>query len=212
MRRLVLGSRNRKKLQEIRPFLADMPIELVSVADLAGVPEVTEDGSTFLENAVKKAQAVARASGEWTLAEDSGLVVPALGGAPGVHSAYYAGRHGDDAANNTRLQAEIAKVPEDQRDAYYVCVAVLADPQGQVLAQSEGRCHGRILTQPRGSGGFGYDPLFWIPELHRTFAEVSPLVKQVLSHRGRALAALRSTVQRLIWQSESMPEEEVSTP
>lgn len=204
--RLLLGSRNRKKLEEIRPFFADLPIELVCVADVAGAPEVVEDGSTFLENAVKKAEVVARASGEWTLAEDSGLVVPALGGAPGIHSAYYAGRHGDDAANNARLQAEIAKVPEDQRDAYYVCVAVLADPRGQVVAQAEGRCHGRILTQPRGSGGFGYDPLFWIPELHRTFAEVSPLVKQVLSHRGRALAALRPAVQRLFLKRQAAAE------
>jgi XTP/dITP diphosphohydrolase len=208
----MLGSRNRKKLEEIRPFLADLPLELVSVADLEGVPDVVEDGSTFLENAVKKAELVARACSEWTLAEDSGLVVPALGGEPGIHSAYYAGRHGDDAANNARLQAEIANVPEDQRDAYYVCVAVLADPQGQIFAQAEGRCHGRILTQPRGSGGFGYDPLFWLPELHRTFAEVSPLVKQVLSHRGRALVALLPAVKRLLTQRRSVVEKVVPSP
>jgi XTP/dITP diphosphohydrolase len=195
-RRLVIGSRNRKKLEELQPLLADLALDLVPVAAFPGVPEIPEDGASFLENATKKAVGVARAVGEWTLAEDSGLVVPALGGAPGIHSAYYAGVHGDDAANNAKLQTEVALLPPAQRDAYYVCVAVLADPSGQPVAQSEGRCHGRLLTEPRGGGGFGYDPLFWIPEFHRTFGELSPLIKQVLSHRARAIAALRPALAR----------------
>jgi XTP/dITP diphosphohydrolase len=134
---------------------------------------------------------VAKACGHLTLAEDSGLVVPALGGEPGVHSAYYAGRHGDDEANNAKLLEKLAGKPEDQRAAYYVCVAILANPQGEVVATAEGRCHGRIATERRGRGGFGYDPLFWIPEWHATFGELSPLVKQALSHRSRAIARIR---------------------
>lgn len=195
-RRLVIGSRNRKKLEELRPLLADLALDLVPVSDFPGVPEVDEDGTSFLENAIKKAVGVAQATREWTLAEDSGLVVPALGGAPGIHSAYYAGTHGDDAANNAKLRAELGRLPDEQRGAYYVCVAVLADPSGQPVAQGEGRCHGRLLSEPRGGSGFGYDPLFWVPELHRTFGELSPLIKQVLSHRARAITALRSSLAR----------------
>lgn len=190
-RTLVLGTRNAKKLRELQPLLADLPIALVACSAYPHAPEIDEDGRTFEANARKKASGVAAALGEWTLAEDSGLVVPALGGEPGVDSAMYAGRHGDDAANNRKLLDRIAAVPEPQRDAYYVCVAALANPQGDVVAVTEGRCHGRIVTDPRGAGGFGYDPLFLVPEFHRTFGELSPLVKQVLSHRGRAIAALR---------------------
>jgi XTP/dITP diphosphohydrolase len=132
------------------------------------------------------------------LGEDSGLVVPALKGRPGVRSARYAGKQGDDAANNTRLLAELAPLPDDQRAAYYVCVAALADPQGEVRAVTEGRCHGTIISDYRGTGGFGYDPLFLIPEYHHTFGELSPRVKHALSHRARALAQLRSALRRLV--------------
>jgi XTP/dITP diphosphohydrolase len=131
------------------------------------------------------------------LGEDSGLVVPALNGRPGVYSARYAGRQGDDAANNQRLLAELASLPDDRRAAYYVCTAALTDPDGTVRAVVEGRCHGVILREPRGSGGFGYDPLFLIPEYHQTFGELSSRVKHALSHRGRALAQLRHTLRQL---------------
>jgi len=124
------------------------------------------------------------------LGEDSGLVVPALRGRPGVHSARYAGKQGDDAANNARLLAELAPLPDD-RGAYYVCTAALADPTGAVQTVVDGRCHGVIIKEHRGSGGFGYDPLFLIPEYHRTFGELSAIVKHALSHRARALAKLR---------------------
>src|SRR5689334_8532732 len=124
-RTLVLGTRNKKKIKEIQPLQADLPIELVDVSQLKDVPEIVEEGRTFLANASAKTQGVARASKQWTLAEDSGLIVPALNGEPGVDSAVYAGTHGDDSANNAKLLSKIAGVPEDQRYAYYICVAVL---------------------------------------------------------------------------------------
>src|SRR5581483_3832430 len=120
-------------------------------------------------NARKKAVELAKALGQWVLGEDSGLVVPGLNGRPGVYSARYAGKQGDDDANNRRLLAELAPLPDDRRAAYYVCVAARAAPQGQVQAVTDGRCHGVIIKELRGTGGFGYDPLFLIPEYHRTF-------------------------------------------
>lgn len=188
---ILLGTRNRKKLVELRPLLADLPVELVDVSTFPNVPEIVEDGRTFAVNAEKKAVGFAQATKQWTLAEDSGLVVPALNGEPGVDSALYAGKHGDDEANNNLLISKIAALPESQREAYYVCVAALCDPEGKVIAQTEGRCHGRILTERRGTGGFGYDPLFLIPEYHQTFGELSLLVKQALSHRAKAITQLR---------------------
>jgi XTP/dITP diphosphohydrolase len=193
---LVLGTRNAKKRQELAEILVDLPIDVRDLTEWPDAPEVVEDGRTFEDNARKKARETALSLNQWVLAEDSGLVVPALGGRPGVYSARYAGKQGDDAANNTRLLAELAPLPEDSRSAYYVCVAALADPNGEVKAVTEGRCHGIITKDYRGSGGFGYDPLFLIPEYHRTFGELSPLVKHALSHRARALALMRSALRR----------------
>ena len=197
MPRLVLGSRNRKKLEEIRDLLADLPVEVTDLSPYPNAPEVEETGTTFEENARLKASAVAKSLGEWVLAEDSGLVVPALNGRPGVYSARYAGTHGDDAANNRRLLAELAPLSDDRRAAYYVCVAALADPTGEVRATAEGRCHGVITREPRGTGGFGYDPLFLVPEYHRTFGELSLRVKQALSHRARAILHLRPWLRKI---------------
>ncbi|MDW8223852.1 MAG: RdgB/HAM1 family non-canonical purine NTP pyrophosphatase [Gemmatales bacterium] len=198
MERLVLGTRNRHKLAELRELLQPLSVPLLDLSQFPQAPPVEETGSTFEENATLKATRWSKALGEWVLAEDSGLVVPALGGEPGVLSAVYAGRHGDDAANNRLLLERLAQVPEEHRQAYYVCVAVLADPTGTVRAQAQGRCHGRIAHQGRGTHGFGYDPLFEIPEYHRTFGELSPLVKRVLSHRARALEKLLPQLQRFL--------------
>jgi XTP/dITP diphosphohydrolase len=198
MPRLVVGTRNPKKRVELLEILGDLPIELIDLTSYPDAPEVEEDGSTFEENARKKAVVLAKALGQWVLGEDSGLVVPALKGRPGVYSARYAGKQGDDEANNNRLLAELAPLPDDARSAYYVCTAALADPAGEVKAVVEGRCHGVILEERRGSGGFGYDPLFFIREYHRTFGELSQTVKHALSHRGRALERLRPVVQRLL--------------
>lgn len=195
---LVVGSRNRKKREEILEILGDLALELRDLTSWPDAPEVVEDGATFADNARKKAVELARHLGQWVLGEDSGLVVPALNGRPGVYSARYAGKHGDDEANNNRLLAELAPLPDDRRAAYYVCTAALADPAGEVHAVVEGRCRGVILRERRGGGGFGYDPLFLIPEYHRTFGELSPRVKHALSHRARALEGLRPVLRRLL--------------
>ena len=194
---LVLATRNAKKRREIEEILGDLGLTLHDLSQYPDAPEVVEDGTTFEANARKKAAEIARAVGQWTLGEDSGLVVPALHGRPGVYSARYAGTQGDDAANNRRLLAELAPLGPDAREAYYVCTAALADPAGHVHAVVEGRCDGRIIDTYRGEGGFGYDPLFLIPEYHQTFGEMSARVKHALSHRGRALTRLRPTLRRL---------------
>lgn len=196
MKRLILGSRNKKKLHELVDLLGD----LVPVSDLtpfANAPEVEETGTTFEENARLKATTVAKALGEWVLGEDSGLCVPSLKGEPGVYSARYAGEHGNDAANNAKLLQEMDAFEGDQRSAYYVSTAALSNPTGEVIAVVAGQCWGRIVREPRGTGGFGYDPLFEIPEYHATFGELSLPVKQALSHRGRAMFKLRPILWRV---------------
>jgi XTP/dITP diphosphohydrolase len=195
---LVLGTRNAKKRQEIEEILGDLGLELHDLSQYPGAPDVVEDGATFEANARKKASQTALAVGQWVLGEDSGLVVPGLNGRPGVYSARYAGKQGDDAANNARLLAELAPLPPDRRAAYYVCTAALADPKGEVHAVVEGRCHGTIIAEHRGQGGFGYDPLFLIPEYHKTFGKLSARVKHALSHRARALAKLRPALRELL--------------
>lgn len=195
---LVIGSRNAKKKTELLEILGDLGIELHDLTRYPRAPEVEEDGATFEANARKKAVELAKALNAWVLGEDSGLVVPALKGAPGVYSARYAGQQGDDEANNEKLLAELAALPNEKRAAYYVCTAALADPAGEVKAVVEGRCGGVILKERRGTGGFGYDPLFLIPEYHKTFGELSPRVKHALSHRGRAISQLRPALRSLL--------------
>src|SRR5262249_29835896 len=190
--------------EELLDILADLALELRDLTAFPAAPEVVEDGQTFADNARKKATELARQLGHWVLGEDSGLVVPALGGRPGVYSARYAGKQGEDEANNEKLLAELAPLPDERRAAYYVCTAALADPDGNERAVVEGRCHGVITHERRGTGGFGYDPLFLIPEYHQTFGELSPRVKHALSHRGRALARLRPVLRKyLLTGSES---------
>jgi XTP/dITP diphosphohydrolase len=195
--RLVLGSRNQKKLRELVELLADL-VEVTDLSPYPHAPPVEETGTTFEENARLKAVTLAPVLKKWVLGEDSGLVVPSLGGRPGVYSARWAGEPGDDAANNAKLLAELAGKTGDDRAAYYVSTAALADPTGRVVAVVDGKCRGRIVTEPRGTGGFGYDPLFEIPEYHRTFGELSPVVKHALSHRGRAIARLRPVLREIV--------------
>lgn len=209
---VVVGTRNPKKRQEVFEILGDLNLEFADLTPWPDAPEVIEDGKTFEANARKKAAELAKALGQWVLGEDSGLVVPALNGRPGVYSARYAGKQGDDAANNARLLAELAPLPEDRRSAYYVCTAALADPQGRVQTCVEGRCHGVIAHELRGSGGFGYDPLFRIPEYHRTFGELSTRVKHAISHRARALAQLRPVLRRLFLSENTSPDPRSQTP
>lgn len=198
---IVLGTRNRKKCDELVDHLAGIPISFRTLADFPAAPEVVEDGVTFVENARKKATQLAVALGEWALGEDSGLVVDALGGRPGVYSARYAGEDATDEANNRKLLDELAAVADAKRTAHYVCTAVLADPTGAIAAEVEGRCHGVIGRVARGTQGFGYDPLFIIPEYHRSFGELGLLVKRHLSHRSRAIARLRDVLTHILSQS-----------
>jgi XTP/dITP diphosphohydrolase len=198
---LVLGSRNKKKIGEVLDLLAPHGIEVVGIAEFPGVPDVVEDGDSFAANAEKKARETALAVSRWVIAEDSGLCVDALGGAPGIYSARYAGAHGDDAANNAKLLRELAAVPDEKRTAYYVCHAVLCDPQGVVRARAEGHCHGRILRDHHGTNGFGYDPMFLVPEHNQTFGQLDAAIKQRISHRAKAFAELIPQVIRLLTSS-----------
>ena len=200
---IVLGSRNQKKIGEIAELFAPYGIDLIGVSDFSHVPEVVEDGDSFAANAAKKATEVARTLRRWVIAEDSGLCVDALGGAPGIYSARYAGEQGADSSNNEKLLRELATVPLEKRTAHYVCYAVLSDPDGQVRLSSEGRCGGRILTEYRGEHGFGYDPLFMVPEFHLTFGQLTPAVKRHISHRAKAFERLIPQILRLFQNTVS---------
>lgn len=197
-RRLVLGTRNRHKVQELRELLDPLGIELSTLDSYPAAVDVVEDGETFAANATLKATLQSQALGEWVLGEDSGIVVHALGGAPGIYSARYAGPAATDAANNGRLLSELAGSASECRAAHYVCHMTLADPGGVVRVDCEATCHGRISAEPVGSGGFGYDPLFEIVEYHRTFGQLGRFVKRALSHRSRASRILAGRIARLI--------------
>ena len=182
---LVLGTRNRKKAEELVDLLKPLGLTIQTLADFSAALDIEETGTSFAENAALKATGQAAHLGVWVLGEDSGLVVPGLGGRPGVYSARYAGKQGDDEANNQKLIAEIKILPVEKRTAYYVCTAALSDPTGNVHSVVEGRCNGVLIPERRGDGGFGYDPYFLIPEFHATFGELSSRVKHALSHRAR---------------------------
>jgi XTP/dITP diphosphohydrolase len=192
-REIVIASKNAGKIREIREICADLP---VAVVEAAGLPDVVEDGKSFAENARKKAAEIARHTGKWALADDSGLEVDALGGAPGIHSARWSG--GGDEANNDKLLAELRGVPAAARTARYRAVVVIADPEGRVVAEADGVCEGLIGFERRGSGGFGYDPLFLLPSHGRTLAEIGSEAKHAISHRGQALRRLREPLTRAL--------------
>jgi len=186
---LVLASRNAKKVRELAEILAPVGVRVRPVSDYPGVSEVEETGSSFEENAALKACAVRQATGLAALADDSGLVVDALGGEPGIRSARYAGPGADDAANNRLLLERLASVPEAQRTARFVCAIAYAPAGGGEPVFFRGETGGRMLRAPRGANGFGYDPLFLSDDLGVTFAEAGAGAKHEVSHRGRALAA-----------------------
>jgi len=194
-REIVIASKNKGKIREIRQIYADLPVSIVELPDL---PEVVEDGDSFAANARKKAVEIARHSGKWALADDSGLEVDALKGAPGIHSARWSG--GGDEANNDRLIAELRDVPAPARTARYRAVVVIASPDGRVVAEADGTCEGLIGFDRKGTGGFGYDPFFVIPQFGRTMAELPPETKNSISHRGEALRRLREPLTRALAQ------------
>jgi XTP/dITP diphosphohydrolase len=193
--KLVLASGNAGKLAELRDLLAGSGVELIAQSEL-GIGDAEETGSTFVENAILKARHAARASGMAALADDSGLCVDALGGAPGLYSARYAGVHGDNAGNNTKLLRELDGVPDARRAAHFTCVLALlrrADDPDPIIAT--GRWPGRVLHAPRGEHGFGYDPVF-LPDDGGGLgsAELEPALKNRISHRGQALAMLKTAL------------------
>ncbi len=196
-RTLVIATQNRKKLEEIAAILRPRGVRMKSLEDFAGVPPVPETGETFEDNARAKALGYARATGEWALADDSGLEVDALGGRPGIRSSRWGGREGNDRLNNQTLLRALAAHHKETWTARYRCVMALATPD-RVLAVTEGVCEGRITDPPAGSNGFGYDPHFYLPELGRTMAELAPEMKNRLSHRARALAAMKARLEELL--------------
>ena len=187
---LVLGTNNAKKLIELQMMLPPSKVKLTSLSEISQSIDVEEDGETFAENAAKKAIEQAKHLGRWVLAEDSGLSVDFLKGAPGVYSARYAGTHGNDEANNDKLLAELSDVPPEKRGGQFNCHLCLSDPEGNVRLRASGICRGRIAAQRSGDAGFGYDSLFIIPEYHRTFGELDLAVKRAISHRSRGLRQL----------------------
>ncbi|UCF95627.1 MAG: XTP/dITP diphosphatase [Desulfobacterales bacterium] len=201
---LIIATRNPGKTAEIRDLLAEFPVHIKNLADLGPTPPVEENGDSFDENAYKKARFVARILGLPALADDSGLVVEALGGAPGVFSARYAGENATDAQRCAKLLQEMQG--QSNRRAAFECVISIAVPSGPALTY-EGRCEGLLTEIPKGCNGFGYDPIFYYPPLQKTFAELTRMEKSRVSHRGRALRELRDEFDKvLIWIRQHMPD------
>lgn len=190
MKRLVVATRNKGKVIEINALLTGLVDQIVCAADFIDFPETIEDGATFEENALKKAREAAHFSGLPALADDSGLVVDALNGRPGVFSARFAGEDADDAANNAWLMRECLGVPDDRRQSAFVCVLAYVTPDG-IEKLFSGRVEGRILSSERGEGGFGYDPLFLVDGFDRSMAELTLAEKNRVSHRARAFVKFR---------------------
>lgn len=200
---LVLATRNSGKTEEIRALLSGLPVELKNLDDFGPIPDVIEDGETFDDNAYKKASFTARVLGFPAIADDSGLVVEALNGEPGVYSARYAGEDADDAANNAKLLEKMAGVTD--RRAAFQCVVSIAVPTGAALTY-EGRCDGVIAEALSGEGGFGYDPLFYCPDKGKTFAELTMEEKGEISHRGQALKEVANELNKILtWLEIHMP-------
>ena len=197
---LLVCTHNQGKVREITALLSDLPIRLKTASDIPDLPEPEEDGDSFLANARIKAEAARKHTGLAVLADDSGLVVPALGGAPGVHSAYYGGRADErsvrERANRERLKREIAALPNELREGYFVCVMVLLWEGGEAIF--EGRCEGLLITEERGEDGFGYDPLFLWPATGQTLAEMPPEEKNRISHRALALQEAKKFLRSVI--------------
>lgn len=196
-RTLVIGTHNHKKAQEIVEILDAPELRLLTLDEFPEAPHPVEDGATFEENAVRKATELADALGLLVAADDSGLEVDALGGRPGVLSARYAGEHGNDSRNIERLLCEMSGIPPDRRTARFRCIAALAAP-GKLLGTTSGIIEGLIAEVPRGTNGFGYDPVFIVPTLGRTCAELEPREKHKISHRGQAFRRLKAALPELL--------------
>jgi XTP/dITP diphosphohydrolase len=194
---LVVATQNEGKLEELRQLLEDLPLELYGLADFSEVETVPETGETFIENASLKAAGYAKQTGRLTLADDSGLEVDALGGAPGIRSARYAGQGVSDADCTARLLAELSIIPAAERSARFVSAVAIANSEGQILNVSVGTCNGHIDFAPHGSGGFGYDPVFIPSGYDKSFGELKSVIKNQISHRARALSGAREFLRTL---------------
>lgn len=195
MKELLVATRNQGKLKEIKGLFRDFSLKITSLLDYPDVPDIEEDGRSFAENALKKAQGAAMYTGKLVLGEDSGLDVQALDNQPGVYSSRFAGEAATDEENNRKLLRLMRGVPASRRQARYCCVAALVDAQ-KIIGVVRGTCEGVIATHARGSNGFGYDPLFLIPSLNKTFGELPLSVKSQMSHRARALRKIEKILFR----------------
>ena len=191
--KIVFASRNEGKVKEIREMLQEIDVKLVSLNNYANVPEIVEDGKSFLENALKKAKIISEFTGETVLADDSGLQVDVLGGEPGIYSSRYAGENATDEENIAKLIAKLKDIPQEKRAASFFCVLVLYRIDGSYDC-FEGKWRGQIIDEPRGNNGFGYDPVFLVPELKMTAAELPAEIKNKVSHRGQAFAQLKKSL------------------
>lgn len=200
--KIVMATRNKGKVEELRKLLENLPVEIYTLQDFPDLPEIEETGATFLENALQKARMAAEFTQFISLADDSGLEVDALGGQPGVYSARFAGEPCDDYNNNLKLLALLQKTPSEQRTARFLSVLALVTPDG-LKYTAEGRCEGIILEQLRGTGGFGYDPLFYLPVFGKTMAELTLEEKNAVSHRGKALKAIAPLLRGLLQNRET---------
>ena len=189
---LLVGTTNRGKLDEVQDYLKELPLKTLALPSLGTWPAVVEDGVTYEDNALKKARTLAEYSGYLTLADDSGLEVDALNGAPGIYSARYCGEQGNDEKNNEKLLEELKRVAEEKRAARFVCVLALCAPKSHGAKEWTVResCEGRVAFSPKGQNGFGYDPIFFYPQLGKTFGEIDRETKATVSHRGKALRKL----------------------
>lgn len=189
MKEIVVATQNKGKIAEIVLALRELPVTVLALSDFGPIPEAVENGTSFLENALLKARHYAKYTGKACLADDSGLEVDALLGAPGIYSARFAGENSDDTRNNEKLLAELSKVEKNQRNARFRCVLAFVDTDEMFLT-TDGICEGRIGQEMQGTGGFGYDSLFYLPKLNKTMAELSKSEKNAISHRGQALASM----------------------
>ncbi|MDR3048233.1 MAG: XTP/dITP diphosphatase [Elusimicrobiota bacterium] len=197
MKELILSTGNKHKIEEIRDILKDLPIKITPISDFPQFPHTIEDGDTLAQNAVKKAKEAAAFFNKWAIADDTGLEVEALNGAPGVYSARYAGESCSYEDNNKKLLKELSGLPKEKRKACFKCAIAMANPNGQIWT-AEGRIDGIIGKSQSGANGFGYDPIFFVEEYNKSFAELSPQVKNQISHRAKALQKMKEKLKDII--------------
>jgi len=195
---LIVASRNKGKVNEIRELLADLSVKVTSLLDYPKISDVVEDGATYEANALKKAVAVAKATGKMALADDSGIEVAVLGNAPGIYSSRFAGKGASEKDRNRKLFEMLRGMPMSKRRALYRCVVVLVDEKGNEISVAQGTCGGYITTKERGTNGFGFDPVFLLKRYGKTFGELSPSLKARISHRARALAKIKGIIKKAI--------------